>query len=544
MVNTTQNPVAVPTNPVQLAEFNKKNANAKRLILEGVKDHVIPHVRQKTYAHEMWTTLTSVYQSSNENRKMVLKEKLKAIKMAKTCSATAYLTKITSMRDELAVVGLFGVIRNNHLGAAKQVEEDDNVALLERGKKGRAKKQASNSGGKGKGKGKRQNKDKYYSKVKCWNCQKLGHYVVVCPKKKNKKGRDKPMASSAEIESFSESFGREFGFIACEATSARSPAIQVQRECALSTTSRASSSIWYVDSGASYRMTGVREYFSELSDDATDMEVVLGDDSIVKAVGMGTLTFDRGPKPPLKVSDVLYVPGMNKNLISVSTLEDTGYDVLFRRGQVLIYPRGTPASSARVIGVHHAKVYKFSFQPLMALSSNTRERTDSRSSSSKLCEIWHRKIGHMYHRALSTLWEITTGVPDFNSNHLDVCKGCAMGKFVRSLFPNSDSRATMILDLIHIDVSGQMSHVSLSGYEYYVLFIDDHSRKTWIYFLKTKSEVVKRFQEFKALVETETGRKIKVLKSNNGGEYTLGEFVDFFAEAGIRREFTIPYNPQ
>lgn len=115
-------------------------------------------------------------------------------------------------------------IRKNHLGAAKQVEEDDNVALLARGKKGRAKKQASNSGGKGKGK--QQNKEKNYSKVKCWNCQKLGHYVVVCLEKKSNKEKDKPMAASAEIESFSESFDREFGFIACEATSARSPTIQ------------------------------------------------------------------------------------------------------------------------------------------------------------------------------------------------------------------------------------------------------------------------------------------------------------------------------
>eukprot|EP00253_Pinus_taeda_P025394 PITA_25394 len=388
---------------------------------------------------------------------MVLKKKLKAIKMAKIDSATAYLTKITPVRDELAVIGeiiaptelvriaLNGLpktwenfvdgivarenriqneIKKNHLGAAKQVEEDDNVALLARGKKGRAKKQASNSGGKGKGKGKQQNKEKDYSKVKCWNCQKLGHYVVVCLEKKNKKGKGKPMAASAEIESFSERFDQEFGFIACEATSARSPAIQVQRECAFPATSRASSSIWYVDSGATRHMTGVREYFSELLEGDTDMEVVLGDDNIVRAVGVGTLTFDRGPKPPLKVSDVLYVLGMKKNLIFVSALEDKGYDVLFKIGQVLIYPRGTPASSAREIGVRHAKVYKFSFQPLMALSSSSRDRTDSKSSSSELCEVWHRRMGHMYHGALSTLWEITTSVPDFNSDDLDESTSC------------------------------------------------------------------------------------------------------------------------
>ena len=61
---------------------------------------------------------------------------------------------------------------------------------------------------------------------------------------------------------------------------------------------------------------------------------------------------------------------------------------------------------------------------------------------------------------------------------------------------------------------------SLNGYLYYVLFIDDHSRKTWIYFLKDKDGVLAKFQEFKAQVENQTGRKIKVLRSYNGGEYT------------------------
>jgi hypothetical protein len=76
-------------------------------------------------------------------------------------------------------------------------------------------------------------------------------------------------------------------------------------------------------------------------------------------------------------------------------------------------------------------------------------------------------------------------------------------------------------------MGGPISSVSLGGCEYYVTFIDDHSKNTWIYFLKTKREVSKRFQEFKALVENQTGRRIKVLQSDNGGEYTSTEFVDF-----------------
>ena len=132
---------------------------------------------------------------------------------------------------------------------------------------------------------------------------------------------------------------------------------------------------------------------------------------------------------------VLYVPRTRKNLISVSALEDRGYEILFRRGQVLIYPRGAPAESVRVIGVRHANVYKFAFQPLLALNNSI----GSRASSLELCEIWHCRMGHMYHGALRTLREITTGVPDFSTGHIDTCRGCAMGKFSKSPFPSNDN---------------------------------------------------------------------------------------------------------
>jgi transposase InsO family protein len=77
-----------------------------------------------------------------------------------------------------------------------------------------------------------------------------------------------------------------------------------------------------------------------------------------------------------------------------------------------------------------------------------------------------------------------------------------------------------------------------------VTIIDDFSRKTWIFFMKTKDEVFNRFQEFRAQVENQIGKKIKVLRSDNGGEYTSNEFKDFYKEAEIKRELTISYNPQ
>ena len=76
-----------------------------RIILDAVKDHVIPHISAKDHAHEMWSALTRLFESSNENRKIVLREKLKSIKMVKGEVCMAYLTRISQVRDELAAVG-------------------------------------------------------------------------------------------------------------------------------------------------------------------------------------------------------------------------------------------------------------------------------------------------------------------------------------------------------------------------------------------------------------------------------------------------------
>ena len=88
-------------------------------------------------------------------------------------------------------------------------------------------------------------------------------------------------------------------------------------------------------------------------------------------------------------------------------------------------------------------------------------------------------------------------------------------------------RTKGILALIHSDTCGPMSTTSMSGCSYYVIFIDDFSRKTWIYFLKSKNENFKKFKEFKALVEKQTRKCIRALRMDNGGEFTSHGFDDF-----------------
>jgi hypothetical protein len=168
----------------------------------------------------------------------------------------------------------------------------------------------------------------------------------------------------------------------------------------------------------------------------------------------------------------------------------------------------------------------------------------SNDNNRQTCELWHRRMAHQHHGALGGLREVVIGVPQISTEHQDVCIGCALGKFTKVSFPNSETRSAEILDLVHTDVCGPMTRKFLSGCEYYLTFIDDYSRKTQIYFLKTKSEVFKRFQEFRALVENQPGKRIKVLRLDNVGEYSFRQFIDFCAQHGIRRQMTVPYNPQ
>ena len=100
------------------------------------------------------------------------------------------------------------------------------------------------------------------------------------------------------------------------------------------------------------------------------------------------------------------------------------------------------------------------------------------------------------------------------------------------------------MELIYSDVCGPISSTYLSGFEYYITCIDDYSRKTWIYFLKAKSEVFEKFKELKALIENLSDKRIKTLRSENGGEYTSKEFEAFCKDVGIKRELTTPYNHQ
>ena len=101
-----------------------------------------------------------------------------------------------------------------------------------------------------------------------------------------------------------------------------------------------------------------------------------------------------------------------------------------------------------------------------------------------------------------------------------------------------------ILDYIHTDVWGPTKTASLGGNHYFVTFVDDFSRRVWVYTMKSKYEVFETFLVWKKMVENQTGRKIKVLRYQNGTEYINDQFSYLCKKEGISRHFTVSVTPQ
>jgi hypothetical protein len=122
--------------------------------------------------------------------------------------------------------------------------------------------------------------------------------------------------------------------------------------------------------------------------------------------------------------------------------------------------------------------------------------------------LWHLRYGHLSFKGLKTLHEknMVEGLPKINCP-TEMCEDCIVGKQHRDSFPQGKAwRAEQILQLVHSDICGPINPTSNGNKRYFITFIDDYSRKTWVYFLQDKSEAFIIFKSFKARVEKEFGK--------------------------------------
>jgi transposase InsO family protein len=136
------------------------------------------------------------------------------------------------------------------------------------------------------------------------------------------------------------------------------------------------------------------------------------------------------------------------------------------------------------------------------------------------------------------------GLPQLEAS-TTICTDCMIGKQHRDPIPKrSNWRASQKLQLIHADICGPISPTSNSKKRYLICFIDDFSRKSWVYFLVEKSKAFVTFKYFKKSVEKEMDAYIKCLRTDRRGEFTSQDFNDFCKENGIKRQLTATYTPQ
>jgi len=363
--------------------------------------------------------------------------------------------------------------------------------------------QRGQSYGRGRSKPRRRSQSKNRKEIICWNCDKKGHFSSQCREPKKKREQQK------------------------EDNSANITAEQGGDALICSVDSPVES--WILDSGASFHSTPSKELLHNYVA-GNFGKVYLADDEPLDIMGKGEVHIKTAQGMLWKLQNVRHVPGLKKNLISMGQIDGEGYTTVFGDGSWKI----TKGNLVVARGSKNGTLYATSIQKdIVAAVDSDRDSI-----------LWHRRLGHMSEKGMKLLAS-NEKLPNLKHVQIGLCEDCVYGKQKRVSFSKAGRTPKKEkLELVHTDVWGPAPVNSLGGSRYYVTFIDDSTRKVWVYFLKNKSDVFATFKRWKAEVENQTGLKIKCLKSDNGGEYDRQEFKAFCSQNGIRMIKTVPGTPE
>ena len=251
-------------------------------------------------------------------------------------------------------------------------------------------------------------------------------------------------------------------------------------------------------------MTGNRNLFVNL-DDSVKGQVKFGDDNQVQIMGKGTLAIKTKKGSIMYMHDTLFVPGLKHNLLSIGQLNSKNYKTIFEGKFCKIFNKSNNLLVAEVPMTDN-RMFPLRMQSgITCLKATVDEAW-----------LWHKRFGHLNFGSLSFMQKrnLVRGLPSFSEPQNKVCEGCALGKQHRERFPHHKFRAHEPLALIHADICGPMQTLSHGKSKYFLLFVDDFSRMSWVYFLSEKSQAFGCFKKFKALVEKESRYYLKVLRTD------------------------------
>ncbi|UYV65495.1 hypothetical protein LAZ67_3004515 [Cordylochernes scorpioides] len=285
---------------------------------------------------------------------------------------------------------------------------------------------------------------------------------------------------------------------------------------------------WILDSGATSHMSTDINLMDDLQDDSR--KITLPDDRFIKSNGIGTVEIYKDDNHLLTLKEVLNVPELNSNLISVSKITEDEKQIIFdENGARIIDNNGSSIITAK----RKDNIYAIDACANIKLEENN-------------WKIWHKRLAHINENYMNMVLKgpMVYGFSCSPINNLEPCITCIQSKCTILPFKEIDlKQSTKPLDLIHMDLIGPFQHESIGRAIYVLNIVDDLSRKIFPKFPKSKLETFAKLKEFIELIENIKGTKIKRIRSDNGGEFTNRQFCSYLIEKGIEHQITTFYSP-
>jgi transposase InsO family protein len=290
-----------------------------------------------------------------------------------------------------------------------------------------------------------------------------------------------------------------------------------------------------VDSGASVHMNTDRSKFLEIDETHRSFVTIANGKKIeVKGIGKVLLEImtDKGALK-IEMSDTLWVPELDGNLISVHQLTQKGFSVEFKDSKCFL----NNGNEKLQIAKNTTGLYM-----LEPVNSCNVVRISGDQQNDHCIHKWHKRMAHRNLQDIKAMEN--EGLIIRPCDHQDVCEACIMGKMARLPFPKKATPTEEVLDCVVSDVCGPMQVTSLGGKKYLITFIDLRSGFTTVEFIREKSEVANVAINFIESVKTKFGRKIKCFRSDRGTEYLNATLQNYLKKEGILPQCTTGYSPE